>query len=128
MDEPFLKRLCIAGSILSLIGIFVLCTLIQPLEIGICSLSAEHRGKTVSVEGEVEDISNSTDGNFFFTLSRDGCEVKVVMWKDAAYAMSITGKDAGSITVNSTVKVSGEVEVYRGSLQIAVSRPSVEVR
>jgi exonuclease VII large subunit len=127
MDEPFLKRICIAGSVVSLALIFVLCSLLQPLETGICSLSPEHIGKTVSVEGEVADISNFTDGSLFFTLSRDGCEVKVVMWKDAVSAMSIMGSDAGSIKANSTVKVSGDVEVYRGSLQIVVSRPSVEV-
>jgi RecJ-like exonuclease len=128
MDEPTLKKICVGGSILSLVLVFVLCSLIQPLETDICSLSAAHIGKTVSVEGVVEKVSNFTGDNLFFTLARDGCEVKVVVWKDALMAMSITGKDALGIKANSTVKLSGNVEVYRGSLQIAVSRPSVEVR
>jgi|WetSurMetagenome_2_1015567.scaffolds.fasta_scaffold736609_1 hypothetical protein len=128
MDEPLLRKVCIIGSIVSLVFVFVLCSLLQPIETDICGLSPAHIGKTVSVEGETLEASNFTDGNVFFTLSRNGCEVKVVVWKDAILAMSLSGKGIGALKPNATVKVSGDVEVYRGNLQIAVSRPSVEMK
>jgi DNA/RNA endonuclease YhcR with UshA esterase domain len=127
MDEPLLKKLCIAGSILSLFLVFVMCSIVQPAEMDICGLSAAHVGKAVSVEGTVESVRTTEGGDVFFTLASGGCEVSVVLWRDTAAAMSMTGNGTNFIAVNSTVRVSGSVEAYRGRLQIAVSRPSVDV-
>lgn len=125
MDERLLKRLCVAGSIMSLICIFILSYMVQPTETELCSLSSSHVGKMVSVSGTVGRVTVS-EGNFFFVLSDGGCEVRAVMWKDTASAMAMRGEDPHIISENATVSISGNVEVRGGALQVVVSRPSVK--
>lgn len=124
MEERQLKRLCIAGSLLSLLCIFILSHAVQPEEADICSLSAEYIGKVVSVGGTVTDTFTD-EGNVFFTLAGGGCEVRAVLWNATASAMSLRGEDPGGIAENAAVKITGSVEVYRGNIQIVVLRPSL---
>lgn len=125
MDERLLKRLCIVGSLLSLVCIFILSYVVQPQETEVCALSAGHVGKMVSVSGTVGRVTLS-EGNFFFTLSDSGCEVRAVMWKDTASAMSMRGADPHVVSENANISISGNVEARAGALQIVVSRPPVE--
>lgn len=79
---------------------------------------ARHVPATLSVIGELGDVSRSVMGHLYFTLKDDRSELRCVMWKSAAQSLKFEPK------VGLQVIVHGGLEMYapRGALQLIVRR------
>jgi DNA/RNA endonuclease YhcR with UshA esterase domain len=83
----------------------------EPLPMG--SLTAEHVGETVCVEGAVADVASFSQG-FKFTLD-DGTGQTVLLLWDAVFDELA---DRSRLDLNAQVTARGRVENYHGHLQI----------
>jgi len=121
MRERDLIRICIAGSVLSLIALFIFVNNIQPTGVNIGEITREHLGTVVNIEGTVKDLSTS-EGNVFFTLEDGTGEIRVVVWKSLMDSMASDDSGVSVISENVSAKIEGEVQYYRGYLEIIANK------
>jgi exonuclease VII large subunit len=126
MDEKQLKTISVIGAILSLVAVYLFVSLISPEFINICDITLEHTGKIINVTGKAKNIFHN-NGNVFFTLVEDQCEIRVVLWKDIVSGMELRGVNISLLEENMTVNLAGEVDVHQGYLQIVPTRPEVKM-
>jgi RecJ-like exonuclease len=126
MNEKELKTLSVAGSIISLIALYMFVLYAVPVHVDICDISLEHAGKIINVTGTVKDF-RMNEGNAFFTLVEDGCEIRVVMWENIISGMELRGTEISMLQDNVSVSLSGEVDVHSGYLQIVPTRPTIKM-
>jgi aspartyl/asparaginyl-tRNA synthetase len=126
MDERQLKIISAVGSLASLAAICLFVALIAPEELSVCDISGERLGTLVKVTGTVKDPLHA-EGNVFFTLRENGCEVRVVLWKSIINALENSGIDVSRIKENATISVSGGVESHQGRLQVVPLRPALSI-
>ncbi len=104
--------------IFSLIGIFIILVMANNQDISktdIKNINRELLGKDVKVEGEVESLYEGGDF-LIITVSDNTAKIKVVIFDKNSFRLS-EGED---------VEVIGEVEEYKGSLEI--NADFVEIR
>ncbi len=126
MDDNQLKKVSVAGSIICLIALYVFVLFIVPENINICDITLEHIGKIINVTGTVKDF-RMNEGNAFFTLTEDQCEIDVVLWENIVDGMELRGTNISSLEDNVTLNLAGEVDVHRGYLQIVPTRPNIKM-
>ncbi len=126
MDEGQLRKLSVIGSVASLFVLYVIVLYVVPESVNICDITFEHAGRIINVTGTAKDVIHR-DGNVFFTLSGDGCEIRVVLWKNVVSGIELRGTNASLIQENVTVNLAGEVDVHGGYLQIVPTRPEVKL-
>ncbi len=125
MDEKQLKTISVAGSVMSLVAVYALVLYSVPDNVKICDISLEHAGKIINVTGMVKDF-RMNEGNAFFTLTQEGCEIRVVLWNNVIRGIEMRGLNISSLGENDTVNLAGEVDVHSGYLQVVPTRPDVK--
>ena len=117
MEQREITFICITGSVLSLIAAYLYVISVLPGSVLISDITSEMTGRKIEVTGNVSEITEK-DGNTFFTLSDDSGEIKAVLWNSVNL-----GKESllENVKKGGTFSVSGEVQVYRGQLEIIVS-------
>ncbi len=126
MDERQLKIISVSGSLASLLALYIFVLYMVPDNVNICDVSLEHAGKIINVTGTVKDF-RMNEGHAFFTLVQDGCEIKVVLWKDIVSGLGLRGTDVSLLRDNMTVGLTGEVDIHMGYLQIVPTRPDLKM-
>ena len=124
MEEKHLLRFSLAGSVLSLVALYVFISLVSPESIGICGIGGDNLGSLVTVRGNASGVVHA-DGNVFFTLTDGTCEIRIVLWKDISDALVMKGFDTSEIREDSRLVVTGVLESSGGVLQVVPVRPSV---
>lgn len=124
MEEKQLKAVSIAGALLSLVAIYIFVLSIPAQDIAICDISLEHVGRIVNVTGTAEDVLHK-DNHTFFTLTDNGCEIRVVIWKSVAEGLELRNIQISEITSGMKVNLAGEVDMHSGYLQIVPTRPTL---
>ncbi|UCG94986.1 MAG: OB-fold nucleic acid binding domain-containing protein [archaeon] len=118
MDDRNLLKLCIFCSILGLVILFVGVQQVEAKVTDIGSISEGEIGKLVSVEGTV--YSSYYNGeHLFFTLEDRTGRIKVVVFENLIDRLNI---DPRGIKKGIELRVDGEVEKYRGELEILPER------
>jgi hypothetical protein len=125
MDERQLKIISVSGSLASVLALYIFVLFMVPDNVNICEIGPEYAGRIINVTGTVKDF-RMNDGNAFFTLSENGCEIKVVLWKDIISGLELRGTDASLLKDNITVSLTGEVDVHMGYLQIVPTKPDLK--
>ncbi len=126
MDEKQLAMTSIAGSVISLIAIYIIVSSMGPGDVNIGHITSEHAGKAVKVTGIIVDMVVK-EGNAFFTLADGTGEIRVVLWEGILRELERDGLDTSALRENVTISIEGEVDVYRGQLEIVPSRPRITV-
>jgi RecJ-like exonuclease len=126
MDEPTLTKLCVAGAATSLVAIYIFVSCLAPARVNIGEIDFSYRGQLVNVTGTIQDIELH-EGSAFFTLADTTGEIDVVIWSDVLEALEAKGVPRESLAQNSTVSLVGEVDVYRGMLQVVPSTSQLPV-
>ncbi len=124
MEEKQLKTVSIVGALLSIVAIYIFVLSIPAQGIAICDITLEHVGMIVNVTGTAEGVLHK-DNHTFFTLSDDGCEIRVVIWKSVAEGLELRGIQVSKITSGMRVNLAGEVDMHEGYLQIVPTRPNL---
>jgi exonuclease VII large subunit len=126
MEERQLKIISILGSVVTLIAIYMFVSFIPVGDVKIGDITRDYSGKMVLVTGMVKNL-NVKDGNAFFTLVDDTGEIRVVIWKDILLELETKGVDFEALEENVTVSVEGSVDVYKGQLEIVLTRPRISI-
>lgn len=126
MDEKQLAMTSVAGSVISLIAIYIIVSSMGPGDVNIGQITAEHAGKAVKVTGIIVNM-DVKDGNAFFTLADGTGEIRVVLWEGILRELERDGLDTSMLRDNVKISVEGEVDVYRGQLEIVPTRPRITV-
>ena len=76
-----------------------------------CQLDYSSKGSNVKLSGNITGMYVH-EGNVFFTLSDNGCEIKTVLWS------STIDEPNRNISNGENVSVMGMVDSYKGELEI----------
>ena len=117
MNERELRYVSIVSAVLSLVSIYLLSLTAPVYYVHPCDLDYSMKGNNVKLEGHVTSL-RVNEGNVFFTLADDGCEVRAVMWESAAAA------SGHGVIEDEVLAVEGMVDSYGGELEIIVKRIS----
>ncbi len=126
MDEKQLRALSVLGTLACLAVLYLMMSFVEASYVPLCDIGSEHKGKLVSVKGYAKDMLHA-EGNVFFTLYDGGCEIDVVLWRSVVSALEMNDINISEIKENVSIRLSGEVQVYRGLYQIVPLRPDVYV-
>lgn len=94
-------------------------------EIG--AIAEEDRGKKLLTEGNISGVSESKDGHLFFTLEKDGKQIRTTLFK--ADTNEIEGRKVRiqhAETAQFPVRIVGVVEVYKDQLTLIVDKVLID--
>lgn len=111
MEEKTLLKLCFLFSIVGIISLFFLNRFAQPEQVKISQL--KEGMNSVRVLGEIKSKYISKTGTTFLQLNDKSGAIKAVAFK---------GVSADSIQRGDFVEVIGEVQEYRGELEVIVKK------
>ena len=108
-----LLKICIASSMLGILGIFLVSGLVEPTTYAIIDLSNDETGSSVAVEGIVEGLYTSEDGHSFITLSDSTGTINVVAFK---------GTELNGAKKGSEIRVMGKLDIYQQELEVVAKQ------
>lgn len=108
-----------AAALLSLLALGLYAARVGPPVYAIGDLHEGHVGRWVEVVGEVQALRRSPSG-LLLTLQDPLDLAEVDAFAPAAVDQALQGS---ALTAGALVRVRGEVEVYRGDLQIVLTSP-----
>lgn len=124
MKEREVTRLCAIGAVISVFALYLITANISSSGVNIGEIDASFIGETVNVTGEVKRISHS-EGNIFMNIGDESGEIKVVLWEDTI--KSIDDNYVKNMKEGVTINLIGEVQMYKGELEIIPMRGNVKV-
>ncbi len=124
MKESSLNRFCLLGAVIGILLLYVYSFFGLQNEIMIGEIDSSMVGSAVNVSGKAVGVYFHKDGHVFFTLDDGTGEIKVVLWKDVAMQMELTGSKR--IRNNRTLNIEGRVEKYKGELELIPSARGVK--
>lgn len=123
MDEGFLTKISALGFVICILILYVMSTMDFHARVKLGEIDRSFIGKTVNVTGEINSVYVN-EGNVFFTLSDETGEIKVVLWEDM---IELIGINVSEINDGKTANVIGNVELYKGELEILPIRGLVKI-
>lgn len=124
MKESSLNRFCLIGAIAGIVLLYVYSFFGVQNEIMIGEIDSSMVGSAVNVSGKAEGVYFHKDGHVFFTLNDGTGEIKVVLWKDVAAQLELTG--SRRIRNNKTLNIEGRIEKYKDELELIPSARGVK--
>ena len=120
VKESFLIRICLAGSVIGIFSIYLLSFTIVAEEVGAGEIGNSDVGRKVRLSGEVDNLRLHSNGHIFFDLKDETGSIDVVIWEDRAEQLRLAGTDLDNIRDGAGIEVTGNVELYRGSVQVVL--------
>ena len=121
MDDRKLTKISFVIAIFGLVSLFSLTQILQPESLSISELKDSDVGKVVTTNAVIGSINNK-DNNLFLTLSDGDSELRAVYW----YSDAKNSPEAYNLKKGDSVSVTGQIEIYRGELEIIVKKVSLE--
>ena len=126
MNEARLAKISFAGAVFGLLILYLLVNQVYSLHVNIGEIDSGYVGKTVNITGVAKDVKTSK-GNMFFDIQDGTGEIKVVLWEDALELLELSGIDVNEIKDGNELNIIGNVQLYRGELEIIPIREQVKV-
>lgn len=120
MKERTLVRICLLGSVLGIVSLYFLSFMIAAFDVGAGEISQEHIGRKVRLSGTVQELSIHRSGHMFFELADDTGSIDVAIWEDRVEQLALSGMDMSMLRNGADIELTGDVEYYRGGLQVVV--------
>ena len=114
-SDDSLKNLSLLLSVVGIIGMLVIASVTEPIEVSLGEISEEFIGKYVRTSGKVEKLRFHEDGHVFLTLASGNSKLKLVIFANVAKKLPINELEVGR-----EIEVMGRVSEYRGELEIVV--------
>jgi DNA/RNA endonuclease YhcR with UshA esterase domain len=124
VKESSLNRFCLIGAIVGIALLYAYSFFGVHEEMRIDDIDSSMVGSAVNVSGRAEDVYFHGDGHVFFTLNDGTGEIKVVLWKDVAMQLELTG--SRRIRDNKSLNIEGRIEKYKGELELIPSARGVK--
>lgn len=123
MKESSLNRICLIGAVAGIIILYVSSFFFTQEEVNIGDIDEVMVGIKVNVTGRTDDVYFHRDGHVFFTLYDSTGNIRVVVWKDVAKQLELSGKKR--IRDNITLNLYGEIDRYKGELELIPSAKGI---
>lgn len=109
-----IAKICLILTIVGITGLFVIVQTIQPKVVRIREIDTSIIGQLIEVNATIKSISK--DGHVFFNLEDGNDSIKAIMFERDAK----NHEHVYELKKNDNVTVIGEVNNYRGELEIVV--------
>jgi DNA/RNA endonuclease YhcR with UshA esterase domain len=127
VDEQKLMRISFIGSIAGIVAIYLIVLNITTPGIDIGEITGSFVGSEVNVTGTVSDVYKHRSGHVFFTLDDGSGSIKVVLWESLVSEMLKRGWEISDIREGSVLNLVGEVEMYKGDLEVIPKSPRISL-
>jgi exonuclease VII large subunit len=117
MKEKTLMKVCVVGSIICLLALYLITNLSIATNIKLGDIDKSFIGKFVNITGKISKISVQ-DGNYFITLSDDTGSIKIALWEDTIKILEMKNINISELNKGEEINVIGEVQIYKGELEI----------
>ena len=125
MDEKKLTKISLVGSLVSLIALYFVVSAIEVSQIEIGNIDQTRIGSQVKVIGEISNFKDS--GHFFFRLNDETGSIKVVIWQNIVEELEMSNFETIKIKNGAIIEIIGEVEFYKGELEITPIRSQIKL-
>lgn len=126
MNERNLVKISVIGVSISLVLLYLITSQIFSSSVKIGEIDRSFVGKTVNITGEVTGIFQSK-GHVFFDLKDDTGKVKVVLWEDTLELLEINNVNTSEIRNGKSINIIGDVQLYKGELEVIPIRGNVNI-
>jgi exonuclease VII large subunit len=126
MNEGKLTKICIVGVVLSMAALYFVIIQIYSVHVKIGEINKEWVGKNVNITGSISDLRISK-GHMFFNLKDETGKIKVVVWNNTLELLYLNGVNISEIKDGKSVNVIGNVQIFRGELEIIPIREQVKI-
>jgi DNA/RNA endonuclease YhcR with UshA esterase domain len=120
VKEGTLIWICIAGSAIGIVSLYFLSFMLISLELSPGEVGQQHLGRRVSLSGTAQNVEFNRNGHIFFDLADDSGDVEVVIWEDRAEQLELSGLNMSRLRNGAVVEITGDVEYYRGRIQVVL--------
>ncbi len=111
---------CIIGSLAGTASLYLVSFMLEETEMGAGEIGTEHVGMRVALNGSIGNVDFHNNGHIFFTLMDDTGSVDVVIWESRAEQLELSGVNLSGISEGMQAGVRGDVEYYRGNVQVVL--------
>ena len=127
MDDKKIIRLCLIGSVLSIIALYFISMQITAEALKVGDITEQLAGRTVNVTGEVSNLYLHKNGHVFLNLVDGEDKVRVVIWESIVEQLKYSGMDVSEISNGDRIQVVGTVEMYQGEPEIIPVKAQVRL-
>ncbi len=127
MDDRKIIRLCLAGSVLSIIVLYFAVLQIGSQAVKVGEITGDLVGNVVNVTGEVSNLYLHKNGHVFFNLKEGESKVRVVIWESDVEQLRYSRVNITGIKNGDKVQIVGTVEMYQGEPEIIPLRAQVKL-
>jgi len=114
-------HVALAVSVTGLLLLAFISPSVKPPPSRVCDISGSSVGKAVYLSGNVSEVHAFKGGSKMLTLSEYGCTVDVFMSPDIGQSL------ANSTLVGRRLDVLGEVQLYKGRVEVSVDKPGAVI-
>ncbi len=126
MNESKFTGISFIGTIIGLSLLYMFFTQVHSIHVNIGDIDSAYLGKNVNITGKVINLRKS-EGNVFFDLDDGTGKMKIVLWKDTIKLLELKGVNASCLENGKKVNVIGNVQIYRGELEIIPLRGNIKI-
>ena len=120
MKESFLIKICFVGAVLGIASLYFLSLTIVPVEMSPGDVNRDDVGHRVKLSGTIQDLREHRDGHLFFELADGQGSVDIAMWHDSIERLRLSGVNITRLSNGVSMEITGDVELYRGSVHVVV--------
>lgn len=111
-----LSLVCLACSVAGLVGLFFFTAHVTGMVVNIGEIGYHQEGMSMKVCGELVKHYVSRSGHMFMELQDSTGTINIVVFRDEVH--NIVGMSPLELTVGDSACMRGDVEVYKGQLEI----------
>ena len=126
MDEKRLVKISVIGVSICLVALYIISAQGFSFNVKVGEIDRSFMGKTVNITGKITGMFTNK-GHIFFDLEDETGKVKVVLWDDTVELLRINNVNVSKISNGETLNVIGEVQLYRGELEVIPIRGNVKI-
>ena len=126
MNESNFTKISLVGTVAGLFLLYIFFTQVHPIHVNIGDIDSGYLGENVNITGKIVSVRES-GGNIFFDLDDGTGKIKVVLWGDTIKLLELHGINASSLKNGKEVNVVGNVQIYRGDLEVIPVRGNVKI-
>jgi len=127
MDDKQVIRVCLVGSVLSIIAVYFLAIQMGSQNVRVGEITGDFAGRAVNVTGEVANLYFHKNGHIFFNLKDEDSKIRVVIWESTVEELKYSGVNISQIKNGDGVRIVGTVELYQGEPEIIPLRAQVRL-
>jgi DNA/RNA endonuclease YhcR with UshA esterase domain len=126
MNENTLGKISVIGIFISIIVLYIVTNQIFSSHVQIGDIDKSFVGKTVNVTGEIITVSE-TAGNYFIRIKDGTGEIKIILWSDTIEFLKANNFDLNEFKVGNKINAIGDVQIYKGELEVIPLRGNVNL-